>query len=145
MKKIVTIVVVATGLIVASTQTQAQTRSVISACGELIPAMPEVQEGRYSPDDYQSALGPEFRGHEKGVLLEQDSLLNSKDTAKYTKAQLELKRKNMGEILIKLQGWQQQASAVVPAETAGADRRLFRRKPLKRYRPSPRKMDMPMC
>jgi outer membrane protein len=35
--------------------------------------------------------------------------LNSKDTTKYTRAQLELKRKNMGEMLVKLQGWQQQA------------------------------------
>src|SRR5258708_8610231 len=45
----------------------------------------------------------------KREYYEQDSLLNYKDTTKYTKAQLELKRKNMGEMLVKLQGWQQQA------------------------------------
>jgi outer membrane protein len=35
--------------------------------------------------------------------------LSSKDTARFTKAQLELKRKNLVEMYQKLQGYQQQA------------------------------------
>jgi outer membrane protein len=36
-------------------------------------------------------------------------MLGSKDTAKYTSAQLELKRKTASDLLVKLQGWQQTA------------------------------------
>jgi outer membrane protein len=40
---------------------------------------------------------------------EKDSSLNSKDSVKFTKAQLEMKRREVNELLVKLQGWQQQA------------------------------------
>jgi outer membrane protein len=70
--------------------------------------MPEYKKADTSMMDYQTALNQNFEDLKK-EFTEQDSLLNSKDTAKYTKAQLELKRKNLGEMYIKLQGWQQQA------------------------------------
>src|ERR1700750_3239563 len=109
MKKIVTIVAVVMGLVLAGNSTKAQGNKLgYISLSELIPAMPEYKKADTALNDYQNALGQNFEDM-KREYYEQDSLLNSKDTAKYTRAQLELKRKNMGEILIKLQGWQQQA------------------------------------
>jgi outer membrane protein len=108
MKKIVTIVLVVAGMLVASSQTQAQTKIGYISLNELIVAMPEYKKADTSMQDYQAALNQNFEDMKK-EFTEQDSLLGSKDTARYTKAQLELKRKNLGEMYLKLQGWQQQA------------------------------------
>src|ERR1700744_4008594 len=113
MKKILTIVAVVMGLVMAGNSTKAQGGAAEKKIGvislqELIPAMPEYRKADTALNDYQNALGQNFEDM-KREYYEQDSLLNSKDTAKFTKAQLELKRKTMGEMLIKLQGWQQQA------------------------------------
>jgi len=108
MKKILTVVVVVMGLMMVGNSTKAQTKIGYISLSELIPAMPEYKKADTALNDYQNALAQNFEDMKK-EYYEQDSLLNSKDTAKYTKAQLELKKKNMGEMLIKLQGWQQQA------------------------------------
>lgn len=108
MKKIVTIVLVVMGLVMAGNSTQAQNKIGYISLQELIPSMPESKKADTALNDYQTALGQNFEDMKK-EYYEQDSLLNSKDSSKYTKAQLELKRKNMGEMLVKLQGWQQQA------------------------------------
>src|SRR6201992_4061673 len=108
MKQIVTTLVVVMGLIMTGSSAKAQTKIGFISLQELIPAMPEYRKADTALNDYQNALGQNFEDM-KREYYEQDSLLNSKDTAKFTKAQLELKRKTMGEMLIKLQGWQQQA------------------------------------
>ena len=108
MKKILTAVVVIMGLIMTGNSAKAQNKIGYISLQELIPAMPEYKKADTALNDYQSALGQNFEDLRK-EYYEQDSILSSKDTAKYTRAQLELKRKNMGEILIKLQNWQQQA------------------------------------
>jgi outer membrane protein len=110
MKQIVTILAVVIGLVMAGNSAKAQTTSKIAfiSLQELIPAMPEYRKADTALNDYQTALGQNFDDM-KREYYEQDSLLNSKDTIKYTKAQLELKKKNLGEMMIKLQGWQQQA------------------------------------
>jgi outer membrane protein len=108
MKQIVTTLVVVMGLIMTGTSTKAQTKIGYISLQELIPSMPEYRKADTALNDYQSALGQNFDDM-KREYYEQDSLLNSKDTLKYTKAQLELKKKNMAEMMVKLQGWQQQA------------------------------------
>ena len=108
MKKILTVVVVVISLMLAGNSTKAQGKIGFISLSELIPSMPEYKKVDTALNDYQNALGQNFEDM-KREYYEQDSLLNSKDTSKYTRAQLELKRKNMGEMLIKLQGWQQQA------------------------------------
>jgi len=108
MKKIVTIVLVVSGMLVASSHTQAQTKIGFISLNELIVAMPEYKKADTSMIDYQNALNQNFEDMKK-EFNEQDSLLGSKDTVKYTRAQLELKRKNLGELYLKLQSWQQQA------------------------------------
>lgn len=108
MKKIVTILVVVAGLVMASHSTQAQTKIGYISLQELIPTMPEYRKADTALNDFQIALGQNFEDLKK-EYYEKDSLLNSKDTAKYTKAQMELKKKELSDLLVKLQGWQQQA------------------------------------
>ena len=108
MKKIVTIVVVVMGLVMAGNSVQAQGKIGFISLQELIPSMPEYKKADTALNDYQTALGQNFDDMRR-EYMEKDSLLNSKDTLKYTKAQLELKKKELGEMLGKLQGWQQQA------------------------------------
>jgi len=109
MKKIVTIVLVVMGLLMAGNSTQAQTGKLgYVSLQELIPTMPEYKKADTALNDYQNALGQNFEDMRR-EYYEQDSLLTSKDTVKYTRAQLEIKKKNLSDMLIKLQGWQQQA------------------------------------
>ena len=108
MKKILTIVVVVMGLIMAGNSAMAQVKIAYISLQELIPAMPEYKKADTALNDYQNALAQNFEDMKK-EYMEKDSLLNSKDTLKYTKAQLELKKREISDMLIKLQGWQQQA------------------------------------
>jgi outer membrane protein len=108
MKKIVTIVVVVMGLVLAGNSTKAQGKIGYISLQELIPAMPEYKKADTALNDYQNALGQNFEDM-KREYMEKDSLLQSKDTLKYTKAQLELKKREISDMVIKLQGWQQQA------------------------------------
>ena len=108
MKKIVTIVLMVAGMIVASNQSHAQTKLGYISLTELISSMPETKKADSSLAEFSAALNQNFED-QKREFNEQDSILSSKDTVKYTKAQLELKRKNLGEMYIKLQGYQQQA------------------------------------
>ncbi len=108
MKKIVTVLVVVMGLVMAGNSTKAQGKIGYVSLQELVPSMPEYKKADTAMNDFQTALGQNFDDMRK-EFNEQDSMLNSKDTSKYTKAQLELKRKNLGELYQKLQGWQQTA------------------------------------
>lgn len=108
MKKIVTIVVVVMGLVLAGNSTKAQGKIGYISLQELIPSMPEYKKADTALNDYQNALAQNFEDMKK-EYMEKDSLLNSKDTLKYTKAQLELKKREISDMVVKLQGWQQQA------------------------------------
>jgi outer membrane protein len=108
MKKIVAIVLVATTLTLAGNKLQAQTKFGYISLSEMITGMPEYKKADSSMVDYQSALNQNFEDM-KREFNEKDSLLSSKDTAKYTRAQIEIKRKQLGELYLKLQGYQQQA------------------------------------
>lgn len=110
MKKILTLVAVVMGLVMAGTSANAQAGAKIGyiSLQELIPTMPEYKKADTALNDYQNALGQNFEDM-KREYYEKDSSLQSKDTAKLTKAQLEIKRREVAELLGKLQGWQQQA------------------------------------
>src|SRR5450432_4415292 len=109
MKKIVAIVLVATTLMLTGNRLQAQTNKFgFISLSELITSMPEYKKADSSMQDYQAALNQNFEDM-KREFNEKDSLLSSKDTAKYTRAQIEIKRKQLGELYLKLQGYQQQA------------------------------------
>jgi outer membrane protein len=109
MKKILTIAVATAGLVFGmSNQTKAQGKIGYISLNEIIAAMPEAKKADSSLAEFRSALAQNFED-QKREFNEADSLLSSKDTAKYTRAQIEIKRKNLGEIYLKLQGYEQQA------------------------------------
>jgi outer membrane protein len=112
MKKFVTILLVAAGLVMVSYHSEAQAKFGYISLGDLYPTMAEYKKADSSMIDYRNAIGQQFEDMQK-EYREQDSLLNSKDTAKYTKAQLELKKRSMNEMLIKLQGWNNQAQQML--------------------------------
>jgi outer membrane protein len=112
MKKIVTILLLAAGLVVSSNRSEAQTKFGYVSLNELYPTMGEYKKADTSMNDYRNALGQQYEDMMK-EYREQDSLINSKDTVKYTKAQLELKRRNVNEMLVKLQGWNNQAQQML--------------------------------
>lgn len=109
MKKIVAIVLVATSCMFAGSPLHAQTKMGYISLNELITDMPEYKKADTSMVDFQNALNQNFDDMKK-EFSEKDSLLSSKDTAKYTRAQIEIKRKQLGELYLRLQGYQQNAS-----------------------------------
>ena len=109
MKKIVSIVLMVAGMLVAGNQSHAQVKIGYINLTELIGAMPEAKKADSNLVEYSNALSQNYE-EQRREFNEQDSLLSSKDTVKYTKAQLQVKRQNLAELLVKLQGYQQQAS-----------------------------------
>jgi len=87
---------------------KAQTKFAYISVNDLITSMPETKKADTAMNDYQQALAQNYDDMRR-EFSEQDSLLSSKDTAKYTKAQLELKRKNLGDLYQKMMTFQQQA------------------------------------
>ena len=113
MKKILIIAAVVIGLVSAGYSSKAQAAAAGGKIGfislqELIPVMPEYKKADTALNDYQTALGQNFEDM-KREYYEKDSAITTKDTAKLTKAQLEIKRREVGELLVKLQGYQQQS------------------------------------
>lgn len=108
MKKNLIIVAVVMGLVMAGNSTKAQVKIGYISLQELIPSMPEYKKADTALSDYQTALGQNFDDMRR-EFSEKDSLLNSKDTLKYSTAQKEIKRREITELYQKLQGWQQQA------------------------------------
>lgn len=109
MKKIVVILFVATACMFAGSPLQAQSKLGYISLNELITDMPEYKKADTSMVDFQNALNQNFDDM-KREFNEKDSLLSSKDTVKYTRAQIEIKRKQLGELYLRLQGYQQNAS-----------------------------------
>jgi len=108
MKKIVSMALLAAGLLLMNTNAKAQTKIGYVSLAEFLPSMPEYKKADTAMQDYRNALGQNFEDLKK-EFNEQDSLLSSKDTLKYTKAQIELKRKTLNELYLKVTGYQQQA------------------------------------
>ena len=109
MKKIVTVLGVVMGLILAGNSTKAQTKIGTISLAELIPNMPEYKKADTAMNEFQNALQQQYQDM-VNEYQQQSALLSSKDTSKYTSAQLEIKRKDLNDLLVKLQGWQQTGS-----------------------------------
>jgi outer membrane protein len=108
MKKLVTVLAVVMGLVMAGSSAKAQGKIGYISLAELIPTMPEYKKADTSMNDFNTALQQQYQDMVT-EYQEQSAVLSSKDTAKYTSAQLELKRKGVSDLLVKLQGWQTQA------------------------------------
>jgi len=108
MKKMLATVLIATACLMAGNRAQAQSKLGYIAISEVITALPDYKKADSAMQDYQQALNQNFEDMKK-EFSEKDSLLGSKDTTKYSRAQIEMKRKSLGELYLKLQGYQQQA------------------------------------
>jgi outer membrane protein len=99
-------VAVVMGLVLVGNSTKAQTKIGTISLAELIPSMPEYKKADTAMNEFSSALNQQYQDL-VNEYQQQQTLLSSKDTAKYTSAQLEIKRKDLGDLLGKLQNWQQ--------------------------------------
>ena len=114
MKKLFTILFMSAALLAAS-QVNAQIKIGYISTQELVTAMPEYKKADTALAEYQNALNQQYAEKVQDFNL-RDSLLSSKDTAKYTKAQLEVKRNELGKVYVELQGWNQKAQQMYQAK-----------------------------
>jgi outer membrane protein len=105
MKKIVTVVAVVMGLVLVGNTTKAQTKIGTISLAELIPSMPEYKKADTAMNEFQNALNQQYQDL-VNEYQQQQTLLSSKDTVKYTAAVLEIKRKDLGDLASKLQNFQ---------------------------------------
>lgn len=115
MKKVFTIVLLAAGFMLAATSVNAQQKFGFISVQELVQAMPEYKKADTSLSDYQNALNQQYSERVQ-EFNEKDSLLSSKDTTKFTRAQLEVKRQELGRIYLELQQWNQKAQQMYQAK-----------------------------
>lgn len=116
MKKIVSMFLLAALLFAAKTNSFAQQGKIgYISLQEILPTMPEYKKADTSMNDFRNALAQQFEDMKK-EFNEQDSLLSSKDTAKFNKAQLEVKRRTLAELYTKVTGFQQQAQEQLQAK-----------------------------
>ena len=90
----------------------AQAKLACISISEVIGAMPETKKADTTLAQYQEALQQQFDAY-KAEYTQQVSLLGSPDTAKFTKPQLDLKRRSLSEILAKIQGFEQEAGSLM--------------------------------
>ncbi|MBS1563101.1 MAG: OmpH family outer membrane protein [Bacteroidetes bacterium] len=102
MKKVFTLVLLAAGLFVASNQTQAQIKIGYISLGDVIQAMPEAKKADTALVQFRDALYQS--AEEKRSTLETDIATFNRDSAKYTAAVKEVKRKQLQTQLQDLQG-----------------------------------------
>lgn len=74
--------------------------------------MPEFKKVDSSLSNYQNALAQNYQ-EMVGEFNEKDSLLSSKDTIRFTREQIEVRKKGLGELYTRVQGYQQQAAQLL--------------------------------
>jgi outer membrane protein len=115
MKKTAFILLILPGL--APVGLYAQMKMACVSISEVIGAMPETKKADTTLAQYQEALQQQFDTY-KAEYTQQTSLLGSADTAKFTKPQLDLKRRSLAEILAKIQGFEQEAGTMMEQKKA---------------------------
>ncbi|HLY71432.1 MAG TPA: OmpH family outer membrane protein [Puia sp.] len=108
MKKIVSVIAVAFVAVLATNQVNAQTKIGYVNLGELISVMPESKKADTAFNDFRNSLQQQLLEYQN-EYYEADSVLKSRDTVKFTKPQLEVKKRNLLDLQIKLQGFNEQA------------------------------------
>src|SRR5215212_8480846 len=114
MKKLATIVLVVAGMI-AATAVNAQGKMGYISVQELVQAMPEYRKADTTLAEYQNALNQQYAERVQDFNM-RDSLLSSKDTTKFTRAQLEVKRNDLAKTYVELQQWNQRAQQMYQAK-----------------------------
>ncbi len=99
-------------LLFAGTTSFAQNKLGCISMSELLTAMPEFKKADTTLAEYRSALEQEFESY-KTQYNEQAAVLTSRDTLKFTKPQLDIKKKSLAQLLTKLQGYDQEAGQLL--------------------------------
>lgn len=99
-------------LLLAGTPSFAQNKLGCISMSELMTAMPEFKKADTTLAEYRVALEQDFESI-KTQYNEQAALLTSRDTLKFTKPQLDLKKKSLSELLAKLQGYDEEAGQLL--------------------------------
>jgi outer membrane protein len=99
-------------LLLAGAPSFAQNKMGCISMNELLTAMPEFKKADTTLAEFRSALEQEFENY-KTQYSEQARVLMSRDTLKFTKPQLDIKRKSLADLLAKLQGYDEQAGQLL--------------------------------
>lgn len=109
MKKRVAILSIIICLILSATSTNAQTTKIGAInLAEVIPYMPEYKKADTAMNEFQTALQQQYQDM-VNEYQSQSAELSGKDSVKYNAAQLEVKRRQLNDLLTKLQAWNQTA------------------------------------
>jgi outer membrane protein len=112
MRKIIFHLSLIASLFFLTNKSAAQVKQGYISFNELLSVMPEYKKADTSLAQYRDALEQQYQAYQK-EYIEQLGLITSKDTIKYTKAQLDVKRQNVSDMYSKLQGYNQQASQLL--------------------------------
>jgi outer membrane protein len=95
-------------LLFTSSGSFAQSKLGIISFNELLQSMPEVKKADTTIAEYRTALQQQYNDYQKEYT---DLLLavNGPDSSKYTKPQIDIKRKQVNDLYAKLQGYEQEA------------------------------------
>src|SRR5579863_2723162 len=108
MKQIFSLIAVAFVMILATSRVNAQTKIGYVSLGDIISNMPDSKKADTAFNEFRNSLQQQLIEYQN-EYYEQDSILKSRDTTKFTKPQLEVKRRNLLDLQIKLQGFNDQA------------------------------------
>ena len=99
-------------LLCPGVRTFAQTKFACISFTELVGSMPESKKADTTLSQYQSALEQQFETM-KTDYTTQATTLTSGDTSKFTRPQLDLKRRSLAELLARIQGFDQEAGQLL--------------------------------
>ncbi len=111
MKKLLPLVLCCLFLSVIGTSTQAQNKIGYISLQELIPAMPEYKKAETDLADYGKALNEQLNEYRRNFDTK-DSIYKA-DSAKWTPAMREIKRKELNELAMKVYNFQQEAQQLL--------------------------------
>lgn len=107
MKKLVMLSVLTAGLFASGRASAQNAKLAYISVQDLIFAMPEFKKADTALAEYQAALN-EMYVQMVQDFKKKDSML-TKDSAKFSKAVFELKRGELEQLYVKIQGWNEQA------------------------------------
>ncbi len=109
MQKLKLATFLAGGLVFLNLNLSAQVRIGYISLNDLIIAMPEAKQADSALEEFKQALAQNFQDFQR-EFVNQNNIMNSRDTLKYTKSQLEIKKKNLQDLYQKLSSYKDDAS-----------------------------------
>jgi outer membrane protein len=110
--KIIFLVMVVAMVVGFGSGARAQNKIGIISFSELLTAMPEYKKADTTLAEYRSALEQKYQEFQAEFAQKQKELAGP-DSLKFTAPQRDLKRKSLGELLAKLQGYDQEAGMML--------------------------------